>query len=102
MDSQCSASPRRPPHAASIPSHVVLYHAPGCHLCERARAALEGLRAELGFQLSEVDISGDPDLEKRYRELRPVVEIDGAQAFVYYVPEDAFRRKLAAQTRPPQ
>jgi len=27
-----------------------------------------------------------------------VVEIDGAQAFVYYVPADAFRRKLAAQT----
>ena len=47
-----------------------------------------------------MDISGNPELEKRYRELLPVVEIDGAQAFVYYVPEDAFRRKLVAQTRP--
>lgn len=77
---------------------VVLYHAPNCHLCERARAVLEELRAELGFDLSEVDISGDDDLEKRYRELLPVVEIDGAQAFVYYVPADAFRRKLGAQS----
>jgi hypothetical protein len=45
-----------------------------------------------------VDITSDPALEARYRELIPVVEIDGAQAFVYYVPPDAFRRKLSAQT----
>ena len=56
------------------------------------------LRGELEFELSEVDISGEAELEKRYRELLPVVEIDGAQAFVYYVPPDAFRRKLGAQT----
>ena len=56
------------------------------------------LRGELEFELSEVDISGDPELEKRYRELLPFVEIDGVQAFVYYVPPDAFRRKLGAQT----
>ena len=59
---------------------------------------LEALRGELSFDLREVDISGDPELEKRYRELLPVVEIDGVQTFVYYVPEDAFRRKLGAQT----
>ena len=93
----CSASPRRPPLAVSI-HKVVLYHAPGCHLCERARATLDSLRTELGFELSEVDISGDGELERRYRELLPVVEIDGEQAFVYYVQPDAFRRKLAAQT----
>jgi glutaredoxin len=79
---------------------VVLYHAAGCHLCERARAALEELRDELGFDFVELDITGDPDLERRYRELLPVVEIDGQQAFVYYVPPDAFRRKVAAQTQP--
>jgi glutaredoxin len=79
---------------------VVLYHAAGCHLCERARATLEELRDELGFDFAEVDITGDSELEQRYRELLPVVEIDGEQAFVYYVPPDAFRRKVAAQTRP--
>ena len=59
---------------------------------------MEELRGELEFDLSEVDISGDTELEQRYRELLPVVEIDGTQAFVYYVPPDAFRRKLGAQT----
>jgi Glutaredoxin-like domain (DUF836) len=53
------------------------------------------LREELGFQLEEVSIDGDPDLEARYRELIPVVEIDGERAFVYFVPPDALRRRLA-------
>jgi glutaredoxin len=81
---------------ASTPS-VVLYHAAGCHLCERARAQVVALRDELGFELEEVDIGGDPELEARYREWLPVVEIGGERAFVYYVHEDAFRRRLSAQ-----
>ena len=52
------------------------------------------LRDELGFELEEVDITGDPELEARYRELIPVVEIDGEQTFVYFVQPDALRRKL--------
>jgi len=75
---------------------VTLYHAEGCHLCDRARAQLERLRAELGFAYDEVDIAGDPQLEARYREWLPVVEIDGERAFVYYLNEAAFRRKLEA------
>ena len=75
---------------------VVLYKSEGCHLCERAKAQLAELRAELGFELVEIAIEGDPELESRYRELIPVVEIDGRQAFTYYVHEDAFRRRLEA------
>jgi glutaredoxin len=74
---------------------VVLYAAPGCHLCERAETVVRRLRDELGFDLEEVDVTGDPDLEARYRELLPVVEIDGERAFVYFVPEETFRHKLA-------
>ena len=55
-------------------------------------------RAELGFELTEVDIGGDPDLEARYREWLPVVEIDGERAFVYYVDPPALRRKLSTQS----
>jgi hypothetical protein len=51
--------------------------------------------------LREVDITGDDELESRYREWLPVVEIDGERAFVYHVDPDGFRRRLArgAQTR---
>ena len=75
---------------------VVLYGAVGCHLCERAEAQLEALGGQLGFEPERVAIDGDPELEARYRELIPVVEIGGLQAFTYYVHEDAFRRRLAA------
>ena len=78
---------------------VVLYGAEGCHLCDRARATVVELRDELGFELEEIAIDGDPELEARYRELIPVVEIDGKQAFVYFVQPDALRRRLA-QTAP--
>jgi len=90
------ASPRRPPRADSIPKLVVtLYHAPGCHLCDRARDVLIEARAEVGFDLVEVDISGSQELESEYREWLPVVEIEGERAFVYFVDPIGLRRKLA-------
>jgi len=76
---------------------VTLFHAQGCHLCERAREQLTELRAELGFELREVDIGGDQDLEAAYRELLPVVELDGERLFAYYIFPDALRRHLNAQ-----
>ena len=74
---------------------VRFYHAPECHLCAAARRVLEAARAEQEFELEEVDISGDADLEARYREWLPVVEIDGERAFTYFVQPDALRRRLA-------
>ena len=74
---------------------VVLYGSAGCHLCERARIVLQSLQAELGFDLQEVEVAGDAELEARFREWLPVVEIDGERAFTYFVPEEAFRRKVA-------
>ena len=85
--------------ASCLTPKVVVYHGEGCHLCERALAQVRALRDELGFELEEVAIDGDPELEAAYRELIPVVEIDGERVFTYYVHEAAFRRCLeAAQT----
>ena len=70
---------------------VVLYTRQGCHLCDRARDVLD----RVGVSYESVDITGDDVLEERYREWLPVVEIDGARAFVYYVDEAALRRKLS-------
>jgi len=81
---------------ASIPRRLTVFHAEGCHLCERALAQLRALRDELGFELQEVAIDGDPQLEERYREWLPVVELDGERLFTYYVHEEALRRRLGA------
>ena len=75
---------------ASIPD-VKLFHAQGCHLCDRARDVLE----RVGVAYESVDITGDDALEERYREWLPVVEIDGERAFVYFLDEAQLRRKLS-------
>jgi glutaredoxin len=74
---------------------VVVFHADGCHLCERALGQVRALRDELAFELREVDISGDEELEAAYREWLPVVEIAGRRRFTYHIQPDAFRRAVA-------
>ena len=56
---------------------VALYHAQGCHLCEVALEVVRAVQVEEPFELELVDIGGVPELESAYRELIPVVEIDG-------------------------
>jgi glutaredoxin len=77
-------------------TRVVVYHGAGCHLCERALAQVRALREELAFELQEVAIDDDAELEARYRELIPVVEIEGEQVFTYHVHEEALRRRVSA------
>jgi hypothetical protein len=53
-------------------------------------------RGRVDFDLEVIDIEGTPELERRYRELLPVVEIDGEQAFTYFVDSEALRSRLEA------
>ena len=50
---------------------------------------MQDVRADSPFDLEEVDITGDAELDGGYRELLPVVEIDGERAFTYFVHEGA-------------
>jgi glutaredoxin len=75
---------------------VTLVHAQGCHLCESARRVLEQVGREHPFELEEVDITGDDELERRYRDRIPVVLVDGDEAFTYYVHPDGLRRRLTS------
>ena len=75
-------------------SRVTVFHAADCSLCARALEVVSEAQAELGFELDLVDIAADADLEARYRALLPVIEIDGEQAFTYFVEPDAFRARL--------
>jgi glutaredoxin len=75
---------------------VRVYSAAGCHLCEVAKALLERERETGGFDLVEVDITGDPELEAAYREQIPVVFVAGRKAFKYRVDPVELRRRLDA------
>jgi hypothetical protein len=56
---------------------------------------LAEVRAEVPFELEEIDITDDPELERAYRERIPVVAVDGEEAFTYFVHPDGLRRRLA-------
>ena len=75
--------------------HVTIYHAADCSLCARALEVVGELKRELGFELDVVDIGGRPELESRYREHLPAVEVDGELAFTYFVDADALRVRLS-------
>jgi glutaredoxin len=75
---------------------VQLYFARDCHLCDSARRVLARVRSEVPFELEEIDVGGDPELERRYREWLPVVLIDGEEVFKYFVHPDELRRRVAA------
>ena len=64
---------------------VVLYSRAGCHLCELAWEALLAERATTPFDLVEIDVAGDDELERAYGIRIPVVEIDGEERFEYEV-----------------
>jgi glutaredoxin len=73
---------------------VTLYGRAGCHLCDDARAVLERIRAEAGFELVERDIEDDDDLLRRYLERIPVIALDGEELFDFFVDEPALRAAL--------
>ena len=79
---------------------VTLYTRPGCHLCDEAREAILGLRAELPpFELGEVDIEQDNGLLARYLERIPVVAVDGEVVCELELELDSLRAVLDTVSR---
>ena len=77
---------------------VVLYGAPGCHLCDDGQAACSSRRrAVLGYELRTVDISGDAELEAAHRAARSRSSTSpGGKAFKYRVDPAELRRRVFA------
>ncbi len=73
---------------------ATLYGKPGCHLCDDARAVVERVRADHPFELREVDVSLDPELNHAYGERIPVLELDGEELFEFFVDEAELRRRI--------
>jgi len=74
---------------------VTLYSKPDCPLCDDARQALERVRGRAPFQLVEIDITTDGELEARLRERIPVVALDGDDLFDFHVDEEELERRVA-------
>ena len=66
-------------------SRVRVLVATGCHLCPPAVAVVEAVCAQHGITPEIVDIDGVVELERRYREAIPVIEVDGAEIARYHL-----------------
>ena len=76
---------------------LTVYSKPDCHLCEEAMMLLQRMQAELGFDLTELDITGDEALQRAYFERIPVVALDGEVLFEYFVEESVLRERLKSR-----
>ncbi|HJN45605.1 MAG: NrdH-redoxin [Acidobacteria bacterium] len=74
--------------------HLTLYTRPGCHLCDDLKTTLLRIRPQQAFELSEVDISREPALKRRYGRAIPVLLIDGVEAARHRIAETDLRRRL--------
>jgi hypothetical protein len=74
---------------------LTLYGRAGCHLCERMRAELAPLEAELGFVVEEVDIGSDPRLGARYGAFIPVLGAGDRELCRYFLDPAAVRAHFA-------
>ena len=78
---------------------VTVYGREGCHLCEDALAVVRRVAADLAAEVRTVDIEADPALLRAYMERIPVVAVDGAEVYDFYVDEGDLRARLARVDR---
>lgn len=81
-------------------TEVVLYTRAGCHLCDEAKQKLKELRKQAVFELREVDIDQDPELQRRFNEEVPVIFIAGRKAFKYHLDPVQFLQRLQGRQSP--
>ncbi|KQQ03710.1 MULTISPECIES: glutaredoxin family protein [unclassified Rathayibacter] len=80
---------------------LTLVGKPGCHLCDDARAVIQGVLSDLGddatapvVMLSELSILDDAELHEQYVEEIPVLLIDGRVHTYWRVDPVRLRRAL--------
>ena len=75
-------------------TRVAVYMASGCHLCPPTVDAVLTVCRERSLDVDVVDIDGDVELERRYRERIPVVTVDEVEIGHYVVTEADLRSVL--------
>src|SRR5262245_20155221 len=81
----------------NLAMRLTLYGRADCHLCHEMRAVVDAVRREIGFELEEVDVDGDPALVAAYGEEVPVLLVNGRKAFKYRVTPRDLRVRLTRE-----
>ena len=74
-----------------------LYTKADCPLCDEAKKSLESLTPRFPIQIEEIDITTNLGLFTKYKELIPVLELEGKRLFVLRIDARALKRKLMWQ-----
>ena len=75
---------------------IQIYSRHGCHLCAQALETLEILQSELDFEIEEIFIDGDPELEYKYGDQVPVIQIDHVQHDFFRIDPTRFKKSFSA------
>ena len=80
---------------------VTLYTREGCHLCDKAKAAIRAAESlyRLKIDLREVDIDDDDELYARFTNDVPVIYVGDSEAFRHRV--DPRELAEAVRAKPP-
>jgi glutaredoxin len=81
---------------AELPPRAVvkLYTRPGCHLCDEAKREMTAAACRDLYELEEIDVDSDPELQRRYGWDIPVVTVNGTLAFKHRLTRDDFREEI--------
>ena len=74
--------------------HVIVYSRPGCHLCDKAKAAILSAGCSDQFVLEEINIESDEELLRKYQYDIPVVAINGVETFIHRVDPAEFSAQI--------
>ena len=78
-------------------SRVEVIMATGCHLCPPAIEAATAASVGRAVELVIIDIDGDVELERRDRELIPVVLVNGVEVGHFVIEQEIIEKALAAE-----
>ncbi len=81
---------------------LTLYTRPGCHLCEEMKAVIHRVRGQVECELTEVDISLDDALLRRYRHHIPVLLANGVEVARARIGAAELSQALAARGGTPR
>jgi len=78
---------------------LTIYTRPGCHLCDDMKATIQRVARTSPdpIAIEEIDISSNPELERRYGEEIPVLLVEGRKAAKYRITEGELTRILRSR-----
>jgi glutaredoxin len=83
--------------------HLTLYTRRGCFLCDKMKAVVRAVAADVPLRLEEVDIDTSQELAARYGHDIPVLLVEGEEIARHRVTTDDLRTLLGRRRagRPP-